>query len=81
MGRVNVAVRCSVDAEGIISPKRIKWSDGRIWQIERVLHTCESPDQSFEGVRYTVLIKGQEKYIYHTQQGWYVFASQEGENL
>lgn len=81
MSRVAVEVRCFIDTEGIISPEWVRWSDGRVWQIERVLHTCESPDQSFEGVRYTVLIGGQEKYIYHTKRGWYVFASQEGEKL
>lgn len=36
-----------------------------MWDIERVLHTCRSPDLSFEGVRYTVLIEGMEKYLYH----------------
>ena len=76
-----MAVRYFVDADGVISPERIKWSDGRVWQVERVLHTCKSPDQSFEGIRYTILIEGQEKYLYHTGQVWYVFTSQEGRNL
>ena len=64
MNKVSVAVSCRIDTDGNVQPLCIKWKDGRQWEIERVLHTCRSPDQSFEGVRYTILIGGVEKYLY-----------------
>lgn len=72
MGKVKVGINCEVSADGVTTPLRLVWKDGRQWEIERVLHTCRSPDQSFEGIRYTVLIGGVEKYLYQTKCGWYV---------
>ena len=74
MNKVAVAVSCQVDTDGNILPLCIKWKDGRRWDIERVLHTCRSPDQSFEGIRYTILIGGVEKYLYRNNNRWYVNA-------
>lgn len=73
MNRVSVVVRCSITEDGILSPQKIVWSDGRVWKVERVLHTCRSPDSSFEGTRYTVLIGGVQKYLYYTGSEWYVY--------
>lgn len=75
MRKVNVAVVCSYAPDGFLCPKKVEWADGRVWEIERVLHTCRSPDMSFEGIRYTVLIEGKEKYLYQSGRHWYVFAS------
>ena len=74
MKKVAVAVNCTVDTDGNIQPHSIKWNDGRHWDIERVLHTCRSPDSSYEGIRYTVLIGGAEKYLYQSDTHWYVNA-------
>lgn len=75
MGKVKVGVDYNADADGVITPIRIHWSDGRAWDIDRVLHTCRSPDRSFEGIRYTVLISGTEKYLYLARNNWYVNAA------
>lgn len=72
MRKVYVAVHCRVDTDGNTLPLQIKWSDGRVWEIERVLHTCRSPDLSYSGVRYTVLIGSAEKYLYQDKRRWYV---------
>ena len=74
MNRIGIAVNCSVDRDGIIIPNLVYWADGRRWEIQRVLHTCRSPDLSFSGVRYTVLIEGAEKYLYRDDTRWYVDA-------
>ena len=57
---------------GYVRLRSLRWSDGRAWRIDRVLHTCQSPDCSYEGIRYTVLICGQEKYLYRSEDSWYV---------
>lgn len=75
MNKIAVSVNCTVDTDGNIRPNRVTWKDGRTWDIERVLHTCRSPDLSFEGIRYTVLIGGSEKYLYQSETHWYVNAS------
>lgn len=67
---VNVNIR--VDADGVMQPNRIVWSDGRQWDIARVLHTCTSAHNEFEGIRYTVKIGRAVKYLYRDSQGWYV---------
>lgn len=78
MKKVYVGISCIVDTDGNVLPLRVKWKDGRIWEIERVLHTCRSPDDAFDGVRYTVLIGGAEKYLYRSRdrnrERWYVNA-------
>lgn len=74
MNQDGIAVNCSVDTDGIMVPLKVRWQDGRVWEIQRVLHTCRSPDLSFSGVRYTVLIEGAEKYLYRDDTRWYVDA-------
>lgn len=51
---------------------RVKWPDGRVWDIERTLHRCKAPNNEFEGIRYTVIICSAEKYIFNDSSGWYV---------
>jgi len=55
-----------------ILPVAIAWPDGRIWNVDRVTHCCVSCDGEFQGVRYTVLIGNQEKYLYREGHQWYV---------
>lgn len=60
--------------EGAVIPKKIRLKDGRTWTIERLVHTCEEGLESGrnEGIRYTVIIGGVEKYIYERHGRWYV---------
>lgn len=73
--KVYVTVRCVSSLGGVVLPREIKWKDERTWQIERILHTCRSPDLSFEGIRYTVLIGGEDKYLYRDRHDWYVYTA------
>ena len=71
-------VYVQVDSErldsGEILPVRITWHDGRVWNIDRVIHSCVSLDGEYEGIRYTVYIGSAEKYIYRAGHAWYVMA-------
>lgn len=53
-------------------PLRIKWPDGRVWEIERTLYRCIPSNNEYEGIRYTVIIGSAEKYIYQDGSRWYV---------
>lgn len=72
MQKVAVEVAYDTDRLGLRKLRGLRWPDGRTWNVDRVLHTCQSPDFSFEGIRYTVLICGKEKYLYRDGDSWYV---------
>ncbi len=74
MKRVTVQVDSERLESGEIVPLRITWQDGRVWKIDRVLHSCASLDGEYEGIRYTVYIGSAEKYIYRAGHAWYVMA-------
>ena len=74
MKKVYVQVDSERLESGEIVPLRISWQDGRIWNIDRVIHSCASFDGEYEGIRYTVIIGSVEKYIYRAGHAWYVMA-------
>ena len=74
MNKVFVQVDSKRLESGEILPVTISWQDGRIWNIDRVIHSCQSPDGEYEGIRYTVIIGSAEKYIYRVGHAWYVMA-------
>lgn len=60
---------------GFTCPTSIRWKDGRIWKISKVLHTCTPAAHEFEGIRYTIIIGSAEKYLYKDNDKWYVVSS------
>ena len=79
MNKVYVQVDSERLESGEVVPLTISWQDGRIWNgriwnIDRVIHSCRSLDGEFEGIRYTVIIGSAEKYIYRAGHAWYVMA-------
>lgn len=72
MKRVNISVEVHIELDDVVYPQKVRWPDGREWSVDRVLHTCRSPDGEFTGTRYTVLISGMEKYLYRDYATWYV---------
>lgn len=65
--KIYVKVLTSTDTTGYIEPKAVCWKDGRIFQIESVLdhQPANTVGKNFVGDCYTVLIHGQEKYLFH----------------
>ena len=74
MKKVYVQVDNERLENGEVVPRTISWQDGRIWNIDRVIHSCASPDGEYEGIRYTVIIGSAERYIYRAGHAWYVMA-------
>ena len=62
MKRVTVQVDSERLESGEIVPIRITWQDGRVWNIDRVIHSCASLDGEYEGIRYTVYIGSADIY-------------------
>lgn len=67
-----VHIETHVDTDGVITPTCIRWDDGRVLAIDKVLHTCAATHNEFEGIRYTVKINRAEKYLFREGQRWYV---------
>jgi len=64
-----VAVSIMYDTNGIVTPKKITWSSGKEYVIERVIHVCHvSPGI----IKYVVSIGGLQKNLYNEDTRWYV---------
>ena len=74
MKKVFVQVDSNRLENGEVVPQTISWADGRVWNIDRVIHSCGSLDGEYEGIRYTVIIGSEEKNIYRVGHSWYVMA-------
>ena len=81
MKKTFVTVACKKARDGTEKPSVIYWPDGRFWMIDRVLYASEQKDNDFEGIRYTVIIGGAEKYIYRNDRGWYVIPVTNGGHM
>jgi len=63
--RVYVELRVNFGADGNMSPVEIKWKDGRVFEIDRVLDVRRAAsDAGSMGIRYTVRIMGQVRRLF-----------------
>lgn len=71
---VPVVVR--FDTEGNLRPLEIEFDEEHRYQVDRVLDVCRAACQTVGGVgvRYTVRIQGQEKYLWLEKGRWFVEA-------
>lgn len=74
--KVYVRTVCEFLRSGGIRPLEIVWADGKRYQIDRIKSIERAPCKS-GGIlpdRYTVMVLGQQKYIYYEtqRQRWFV---------
>ena len=71
-----VAVNLDVDKNGTVSPRFIRWPNGQIFQIEKLKYKCRatSAKVSGGGIRYTVIIRGRETFLFCEGTKWFVEA-------
>jgi len=63
--RVYIDLRVSFSAEGIMTPLQIKWADGRVFEIDKVLDVRRAASEAGStGLRYTVKIMGQTRLLF-----------------
>lgn len=75
--KVYVTVLIKVDRDGYSKPVEIEWQDGRSYYITKIIDKQKAPPRhvgSSATVRYTVLISGKEKELYHEtyENKWFV---------
>lgn len=73
-----VSVNVDIDEEGSLHPRFIRWEGGLIFQIDQVLYKCRAASKKVGGggIRYTVMIRGKEPYLFHEGDKWFVEAKE-----
>lgn len=73
-----VSVNVDVDEEGCVHPRYIRWENGLIFQIDQILYKCRAASKKVGGggIRYTVLIRGRESYLFQEGSKWFVEAKE-----
>lgn len=74
--KVYVEVQLTVSSEGDVRPNTIKFEDGTVYEIDRLRHRCRAHATKVggTGIRYTVVIRGQETYLFEDEGKWFVEA-------
>ena len=69
-----VSVNVNIDEHGDIMPCFVIWKNGLVYRIDKVIYKCRAASMvvSGGGIRYTVLIKGQESYLFQEGNRWFV---------
>jgi len=64
--KVYVAVMALFDPQGKISPQRLRFEDGRVFQIDRILDVrpAAALKAGGQGDRYTIQVKGKSAYLF-----------------
>jgi len=63
--RVYVELRVSFSEEGVMTPLQIRWNDGRVFDIDRVLDVRHAASTAGSmGLRYIVKVLGQERRLF-----------------
>lgn len=72
-----VSVNLDIDADGTVHPRCIRWENGRVFPIDRVLYKCRaaSGNVSGGGIRYTVSIGSHTSYLFNEGSKWFVEAA------
>lgn len=73
-----VSVNVDVDEEGCVHPRYIRWENGLIFQIDQIFYKCRAASKKVGGggIRYTVLIRGRESYLFQEGSKWFVEAKE-----
>ena len=63
--RVYIEMLASFGVDGTMRPVQIKWEDGQLFEIDRILDVRRAASEAgSSGLRYTVKILGQVRHIF-----------------
>ena len=80
--RRNVYVDVNADhlKYGSCRPRKIRFEDGSVFEIDRLKYRCRAASTKVggTGIRYTVMIRGVETFLFDEENGkWFVEARNE----
>ncbi|MBQ8795764.1 MAG: hypothetical protein IJZ54_05015 [Clostridia bacterium] len=69
-----ISVTARFDPDGNLLPLKIHWSDGRSFEIQKVMDVKYATSQKEGGVglRYTCRIAGNQRYLFFDEKRWFV---------
>ncbi len=72
--KVYVRVNADFYPDGEVRPCTITWADGRKYEITRIVQRIRAASTKAGGcgIRYTVHINGQERYLFRDEDRWFV---------
>lgn len=72
--KVFVEVFAVFDTLGYVHPLKLKWEDGRTFEVDRVLEVCPAASLKVggKGIRYTCSIMGRQTYLFLDKDRWFV---------
>ncbi len=76
MRKVYIDVILKNDREGMLRPLSIEWENGEVFEIDRLIDRRKAASTKVGGcgMRYTVVINGKEKFLFHEDDKWFVEA-------
>jgi len=74
MSKEFIAVTAEHGPDGHIRPLSIKWTNGRVYNIDRVLDVRQAASlkNGGQGTRYTCRICGKEVYLFCDEGKWFI---------
>ncbi|MBS4961081.1 MAG: hypothetical protein KHZ62_09770 [Clostridiales bacterium] len=72
--KIFVEVEALFDIEGKMIPLKLRWKDGRCYEVEKVLdiRRAASLKAGGQGMRYTCRMKGKERFLFFDETRWFV---------
>jgi len=69
-----VEITAKHDINGNVRSLSIKWEDGRVFEVDRVLDVRQAPSLkgAWLGIRYTCRICNKEVYLFDDEGRWFV---------
>ena len=73
--KIYVDVNATFSKDGRLIPKSFIWTDGHMYEIQKVKDVCRAASRKAGGVgiRYTCIIDGRESHLYYEDNNmWFV---------
>ena len=73
--KIYVDVNATFSKDGRLIPKSFIWTDGHLYEIQKVKDVCRAASRKAGGVgiRYTCIIDGRESHLYYEDNNmWFV---------
>lgn len=74
MAKIFVEITARHNTDGSVRPLSLKWEDGRVFEIDRVLDVRMAPALKAGGcgIRYTCRICGKQVYLWDELGRWFI---------
>ena len=73
--KIYVDVNATFSKDGRLIPKSFIWTDGHVYEIQRVKNVCRAASLKAGGVgmRYTCVVDGRESHLYYEDNNmWFL---------